>query len=57
MLGLLDPELKKTAAHRRLQIHAQRWSPWRSYAAMHLWHAAATAAERQPGHTRKDTAP
>lgn len=57
MLGLLDPELKKTAAHRRLQTHAQRWSPWRSYAAMHLWHAAATAAEHPPGHTRKDTAP
>lgn len=40
-LGLLDPASKKTAAHRALESHARRWSPWRSYAAMHLWQAAA----------------
>ncbi|MBE1513696.1 DNA-3-methyladenine glycosylase 2 family protein [Nesterenkonia halotolerans] len=50
-LGLLDPELNKAAAHRALQTHAQRWSPWRSYAAMYLWKAAAQHAADQP---RKD---
>ncbi|WP_218220002.1 Ada metal-binding domain-containing protein [Nesterenkonia sp. Act20] len=51
-LGILDPDLNKAAAHRALQTHAQRWSPWRSYAAMYLWKAAAQSAVRQP---RKDT--
>ncbi|GAA1148755.1 DNA-3-methyladenine glycosylase 2 family protein [Nesterenkonia lutea] len=50
-LGLLDPGLKRTAAHRALQEHAERWSPWRSYAAMHLWKAA---AQSRPGQPRKD---
>ncbi len=51
-LGLLDPDLNKAAAHRALQTHAQRWSPWRSYAAMYLWKAAAQHTADQP---RKDT--
>ncbi|MCH8565068.1 helix-turn-helix domain-containing protein [Nesterenkonia sp. LB17] len=46
-LGLLEPGLNKAAAHRTLESHARRWSPWRSYAAMHLWQAAATP----PAHT------
>lgn len=41
-LGLLDPDLPNPAAHRRLDFHAERWSPWRSYAAMHLWKASAS---------------
>lgn len=41
-LKLLDPEISPSAAHRALAHRAQRWSPWRSYAAMHLWNAAAT---------------
>jgi len=53
-LGLLDPELKKSTAHRTLQAHAQRWSPWRSYAAMYLWKAASQDASEQQ---RKDTTP
>ncbi|MGJ9371876.1 DNA-3-methyladenine glycosylase 2 family protein [Nesterenkonia sp. CF4.4] len=52
-LGLLDPASKKTAAHRALESHARQWSPWRSYAAMHLWQAASTP----PAQTRKVTAP
>ncbi|WP_080796552.1 DNA-3-methyladenine glycosylase 2 family protein [Corynebacterium pacaense] len=34
-IGLAD------ADHRTLAAHADTWSPWRSYAAMHLWRAAA----------------
>lgn len=49
-LGLLDPELKKAAAHRALESHARGWSPWRSYAAMHLWQAATDLPEQ----TQKD---
>lgn len=51
-LGLLDPEQKKAAAHRMLASHARRWSPWRSYAAMHLWKAASPT----PGRTRREAA-
>jgi len=39
--GALDPGLPKPAAHRALAARAAEWSPWRSYAAMHLWRAAA----------------
>lgn len=53
-LGILDPEPKKSTAHRTLQAHAQRWSPWRSYAAMYLWKAASQDASEQQ---RKDTTP
>ena len=31
------------AEHQLLEAHAARWSPWRSYASMHLWQAAAPA--------------
>lgn len=31
------------ALHKRLAEIASEWSPWRSYAAMHLWHAATLA--------------
>lgn len=40
-LGLLPPQLSKTEQHRALADYAQRYSPWRSYAVMHLWQAAA----------------
>ncbi|GAA3886735.1 hypothetical protein GCM10022381_31040 [Leifsonia kafniensis] len=42
--GVLAPDLSKPAAHRALAEHAARWAPWRSYAAMHLWQAAAGAS-------------
>ena len=36
---------------RQLEERAREWQPWRSYAVIHLWHAAARAAyeERAPG--------
>ncbi|QGH69969.1 DNA-3-methyladenine glycosylase [Pseudactinotalea sp. HY158] len=37
VLGLTDPALSRSAAHAALGRRAQRWSPWRSYATMHLW--------------------
>ena len=40
-LGLISTGLPVAAAHRRLEQLAQQWAPWRSYAAMHLWRAAA----------------
>lgn len=40
-LGLIDPNLSKSMSHRALAQHAQAWSPWRSYAAMHLWSSVA----------------
>lgn len=35
--GLLRPDLPKTTSHRLLSDRAAQWSPWRSYAVMHLW--------------------
>jgi AraC family transcriptional regulator, regulatory protein of adaptative response / DNA-3-methyladenine glycosylase II len=43
-LGLLEVGLSASAAHRQLERRAQQWAPWRSYAAMHLWRAAASGA-------------
>ncbi|MFC8921063.1 AlkA N-terminal domain-containing protein [Cellulosimicrobium sp. NPDC057127] len=49
---LLDGDLALRAGARALGLpddrralvaHAERWAPWRSYAAMHLWRAAAPA--------------
>ncbi|NHT17240.1 AlkA N-terminal domain-containing protein [Cellulomonas sp. IC4_254] len=39
--GALKSGLPRPAAHRALAERAAAWSPWRSYAAMHLWRAAA----------------
>ncbi|MFY9678280.1 MAG: DNA-3-methyladenine glycosylase, partial [Glutamicibacter protophormiae] len=39
-LGILEQPDSKSASHRLLEDYAQRWSPWRSYASMHLWQAA-----------------
>ncbi|WP_454728473.1 AlkA N-terminal domain-containing protein [Cellulosimicrobium protaetiae] len=33
---------------RTLTAHAERWAPWRSYAAMHLWRAAAPRPSSAP---------
>ncbi|GAA1405911.1 hypothetical protein AUR04nite_16510 [Glutamicibacter uratoxydans] len=41
-LGLIDRQLGAAQRHRVLEEYAQRWAPWRSYAAMHLWQAAGT---------------
>lgn len=38
--GILDSELSKASSHKVLAQIAHAWSPWRSYAAMHLWQAA-----------------
>ncbi|WP_150463079.1 AlkA N-terminal domain-containing protein [Nesterenkonia ebinurensis] len=40
-LGLLSDAVSPATTHRRLEQLAARWAPWRSYAAMHLWRAAA----------------
>lgn len=32
------------SSDRELRAHAERWRPWRAYAAVHLWRAAAVAA-------------
>ena len=45
-LGLLDPDLPRAAQHARLEETSASWAPWRSYAVMHLWHAAASARMR-----------
>jgi AraC family transcriptional regulator of adaptative response / DNA-3-methyladenine glycosylase II len=34
----------KALTARELEAMAERWRPWRAYAAMHLWHAAARRA-------------
>ncbi len=39
--GVLPPGLPRAAAHRALAERAAAWGPWRSYAAVHLWRAAA----------------
>lgn len=38
--------------HRELADHAERWPPWRSYAALHLWRAADEAGAGAAGPTR-----
>jgi len=40
MAGSADAMLSATA----LELRARRWRPWRGYAVMHLWRAAAAAA-------------
>ena len=44
--GVLDADLTRPAAHRELARRAEAWSPWRSYAAMHLWRVAAVSPPR-----------
>ncbi len=39
-LGLVAQGTSTARAHLELEELAQRWAPWRSYAAMHLWRAA-----------------
>lgn len=38
--GVLAAGSPKPEAHRLLAARAEKWAPWRSYAAMHLWRAA-----------------
>lgn len=40
-LGIIDDSIPTAKAHRPLAEHASRWSPYRAYAAMHLWRIAA----------------
>ncbi|MFI2105041.1 AlkA N-terminal domain-containing protein [Isoptericola sp. NPDC019693] len=44
-LGLPDGA-SRAARSRALAAHAERWAPWRSYAALHLWRAALPPARR-----------
>lgn len=39
-------EGSKQAEHRALAERAAQWAPWRSYASMHLWRAAAPPTEQ-----------
>lgn len=41
-------EGSKHAEHRALAARAVEWAPWRSYASMHLWRAAAESSTRNP---------
>jgi AraC family transcriptional regulator of adaptative response / DNA-3-methyladenine glycosylase II len=41
-VGALDPDVPRASAHRVLAARAERWAPWRSYAATHLWQASGT---------------
>ncbi|MFC7878994.1 DNA-3-methyladenine glycosylase, partial [Isoptericola sp. NPDC057391] len=36
----LPADAPRAARSRALAAHAERWAPWRSYAALHLWRAA-----------------
>lgn len=47
VISILEPDVAKAAAHRALVQRATDWSPWRSYAAMHLWHAAAPSQDKE----------
>ncbi len=40
--------LSLPADAKRLAAHGAGWAPWRSYAGMHLWRAAGTAAASRP---------
>ncbi|GAB6939369.1 AlkA N-terminal domain-containing protein [Isoptericola variabilis] len=44
-LGLPD-DAPRAARSRALAGHAERWAPWRSYAALHLWRAALPPTRR-----------
>lgn len=41
-IGMIEPDSPTGRSHRALADRAAEWSPWRSYAAMHLWAASAT---------------
>ncbi|GAA1349717.1 DNA-3-methyladenine glycosylase 2 family protein [Falsarthrobacter nasiphocae] len=43
-LGLLEADMPARTAHVELERIAADWSPWRSYAQMHLWRAVAMPA-------------
>jgi AraC family transcriptional regulator of adaptative response / DNA-3-methyladenine glycosylase II len=43
-LGLV--KASRLNSSRALAHAAERWRPWRAYAAMHLWESLKTAAER-----------
>jgi AraC family transcriptional regulator, regulatory protein of adaptative response / DNA-3-methyladenine glycosylase II len=44
-------------ARRALEQRAEAWRPWRGYAALHLWRAAADRDGRQPNQVRKQPVP
>jgi AraC family transcriptional regulator of adaptative response / DNA-3-methyladenine glycosylase II len=44
VLRRMAAPLKQMLSERQLDERAKKWQPWRSYAVMHLWRAAAGAA-------------
>ena len=46
--GVDLPDGTRAARSRSLSRHAERWAPWRSYAATHLWRAATSERRRAP---------
>lgn len=63
---LLDGDLALRAGARALGLpddrralvaHAERWAPWRSYAAMHLWRATAPDRPDHPDHPGRPDRP
>jgi AraC family transcriptional regulator of adaptative response / DNA-3-methyladenine glycosylase II len=38
---------------RALQVRAEAWRPWRAYAVLHLWHAAADQVRKRPVRGRR----
>ncbi|MBC9935266.1 MULTISPECIES: DNA-3-methyladenine glycosylase 2 family protein [unclassified Leucobacter] len=43
-IGAIGAEQSASASHRALAERALVWAPWRSYASMHLWRSAGSAA-------------
>lgn len=41
---------------KELEKHAEAWRPWRSYAVLHLWQAAADASHRPPSPSSRNRA-
>lgn len=63
---LLDGDLALRAGARALGLpddrralvaHAERWAPWRSYAAMHLWRATGPSVPTAPAFSTTPTVP
>ncbi len=50
--GTLDPRLDRGSA---LEAHAERWRPWRAYAAMMLWRLYATTNAKTSAKTNNPT--
>ncbi len=54
-LGLVDEEQAAEAQRRSLDGRGRVWAPWRSYASLHLWRAAAALPAADPAAPRPRT--